>query len=136
MMLQTMTRRLIIFTIGLLSTMVVFTSCTSGAFRAEQPAEELEPLQPTRPRFLAPEDRPLNRILLTWEESSSVDGYEIQMSHQNSFEDVDGTWMVRGRQLEVEIPTNAVVWFRIRSFTKSTTSRWSIPLAVGGENPS
>ena len=84
----------------------------------------------TRPRFEKPIARPLGRVLLRWGIVDDADGYELQMSDTESFLTIGKTWTIRGYNLELPIESDVTIWFRIRSFNKKATSRWSTPLKV------
>ena len=83
-----------------------------------------------RPRFNKPQARPLGRVLLSWDGNDSAEGYEIQMSTDESFSEISRNWMVNGLNLELPIDPESVMWFRIRSFNQNTSSRWSAVLKV------
>ena len=83
-----------------------------------------------RPRLNKPQGRPLGRVQISWTEVPDVDGYEIQMSENESFTHVLKKWTIQGKRLEVPIESGTVVWFRIRAFNSITSSRWSVVLRV------
>jgi len=83
-----------------------------------------------RPRFEKPQGRPLGRVLISWDRIDGAEGYEIQMSQGESFDEVLKNWTISGRNLELPIESGAVLWFRIRAFDSKTTSRWSSALKV------
>ena len=123
--------RILRFALLLLSTILLFTSCTSG--KISEPAVEdvnVEDGFISRPRFDKPQGRPLGRVLINWDSVEDAEGYEIQMSGSELFNDDLKNWTIRGRNLELPIDSGSIVWFRIRAFNKETTSRWSAPLKI------
>jgi hypothetical protein len=103
---------------------------TGGSSKVAVETEEMPDDFLTRPRFEKPAARPLGRVLLRWGIVDDADGYELQMSDTESFLTIGKTWTIRGYNLELPIESDVTIWFRIRSFNKKATSRWSAPLIV------
>ncbi|RKX80404.1 MAG: hypothetical protein DRP60_03295 [Spirochaetes bacterium] len=113
------------------STILISTACTSG--KTSEPIVDSVTIEDgffSRPRFDKPQGRPLGRVLISWDSVEAAEGYEIQMSGNELFNDNVKKWTIRGRNLELPIESGSVVWFRIRAFNKETASRWSAPLRI------
>lgn len=78
-----------------------------------------------RPLFEKPVRRPLGRVLLSWNEVSGADGYELQESDTESFSKILRNWTMSGVHIELPFEKGVTRWYRVRSFTLEKTSRWS-----------
>jgi len=114
-----------------LSLASVVTGCSTAAVAETQVAEEIadEDFLP-RPRFGKAQARPLGRVMISWENIESAEGYEIQMADSESFNNILKKWTIRGCFLELPLEHGSVLWFRIRAFNRETSSRWSAVLKV------
>jgi hypothetical protein len=68
--------------------------------------------------------------MLQWSRIDQAAGYEIQMSGNPDFANIEKSWTVRGLNLELPMKSDEGKWFRIRSFTSESRSQWSVPLKV------
>ncbi|MDF1568926.1 MAG: hypothetical protein RQ801_04970 [Spirochaetaceae bacterium] len=75
----------------------------------------------------------MSRFLLTWDSVDGAEGYQIQMSENRKFVQIDRAWTIKGNNMELPIEDGQTLFFRIRSFDESTTSRWSAVLEVKEE---
>ena len=76
--------------------------------------------------------RPLGRILISWQPVESATGYQLQMSYDADFSEIEKSWTIRGVSLELPVDPEDILLFRIRAFNSDTTSRWSPSLEVRG----
>ncbi|PIE05108.1 MAG: hypothetical protein CSA76_00735 [Spirochaetales bacterium] len=115
----------------LLSVLLLFSACQSVEEGAAK-TDSSENVFLSRPAFRSPVFRPLGRVLLSWEPVSEAQGYQLQMSRDENFAAVERSWTIRGQNLELPVEPGIRLYFRIRSFNNSTSSRWSSVLAVNG----
>ena len=116
---------------AVLATALTLMGCASGDRRdSELTVVPVEENFLARPRFDNPAARPLNRFLLTWDSVDGAEGYQIQMSENRDFTQINRAWTIKGNNLELPIKVGQTLFFRIRSFDESTTSRWSVVLEV------
>jgi hypothetical protein len=129
-----MLRRNILISAAVLGAALTFVGCTSDVRRdSDIPIVAAEEAFLPRPRFDKPAARPLSRFLLTWDSVDGAEGYQIQMSENQNFVQIDRAWTIKGNNLELPIEDGQTLFFRIRSFDESTTSRWSAVLEVKEE---
>lgn len=124
-------KRPTICTVLLIVSCFAVASCATGRKQDETitSEEEMDEIL-SRPRFEKPVTRPLGRVLISWTAVMNADGYEIQSSNTEDFQNTGKSWTVSGTELELVLKQDEILFVRIRSFAGNTVSRWSNVLEI------
>lgn len=114
----------------ILSLCTIFSCASTNDKERSEAQEDAKDPYLAKTTFNKPLARPLGQVLLSWTLVEGAEGYELQCSDSENFENVVKNWTLSGTQIEIPREEGIHYWYRVRSFTLDTMSRWSSSLQL------